>query len=143
MVQQLQSACSTCRGEGKVINERDKCKACNAKKVRGWWTHLCMRGFMPPSSVAAAACTVATVLGVSRLKLCSTYTAIYGTNFVSACVGGRCVWDQVVTERKVLEVHITKGMRNGQKITFHGEADEAPGTVPGDIIFIVEEKVRG
>lgn len=33
MVQQLQSACSTCRGEGKVINERDKCKTCNAKKV--------------------------------------------------------------------------------------------------------------
>lgn len=48
---------------------------------------------------------------------------------------------QVVTERKVLEVHITKGMRNGQKITFHGEADEAPGIIPGDIIFIVEEKV--
>ena len=33
MVQQLQSACSSCRGEGKVINERDKCKACGAKKV--------------------------------------------------------------------------------------------------------------
>lgn len=49
---------------------------------------------------------------------------------------------QVVKERKVLEVHINKGMRNGQKITFHGEADEAPGTVPGDIIFIIEEKVR-
>lgn len=48
---------------------------------------------------------------------------------------------QVMTERKVLEVHITKGMRNGQKITFHGEADEAPGLAPGDIIFIVEEKV--
>lgn len=42
----------------------------------------------------------------------------------------------------MLEVHITKGMRNGQKITFHGEADEAPGVVPGDIIFIVEEKVQ-
>lgn len=49
---------------------------------------------------------------------------------------------QVVKERKVLEVHITKGMRNGQKIVFHGEADEAPGVVPGDIIFIVEEKVE-
>lgn len=34
MVQQLQSTCSTCRGEGKVINERDKCKTCSAKKVR-------------------------------------------------------------------------------------------------------------
>lgn len=33
MVQQLQSACSSCRGEGKVINERDKCKTCSAKKV--------------------------------------------------------------------------------------------------------------
>ena len=41
----------------------------------------------------------------------------------------------------MLEVHITKGMRNGQKITFGGEADEAPGVIPGDIIFIVEEKV--
>lgn len=49
--------------------------------------------------------------------------------------------EKVVTERKILEVHITKGMRNGQKITFHGEADEAPGVMPGDIIFIVEEKV--
>lgn len=48
---------------------------------------------------------------------------------------------QVVKERKVLEVHITKGMRNGQKIVFHGEADEAPGVIPGDIIFVVEEKV--
>lgn len=34
MVQQLQSACSVCRGEGKMINERDKCKTCAAKKVR-------------------------------------------------------------------------------------------------------------
>lgn len=34
MVQQLQSACPVCRGEGKMINERDKCKTCSAKKVR-------------------------------------------------------------------------------------------------------------
>lgn len=53
-----------------------------------------------------------------------------------------CCTRQVVKERKVLEVHINKGMRNGQKIVFSGEADEAPGQVPGDIIFIVEEKVR-
>ncbi|CAM9112162.1 unnamed protein product [Pylaiella littoralis] len=51
-----------------------------------------------------------------------------------------CSAKKVVTERKVLEVHITKGMRNGSKITFHGEADEAPGVSPGDIIFVVEEK---
>nr|GMD10467.1 DnaJ protein homolog [Ipomoea batatas] len=41
---------------------------------------------------------------------------------------------------KVLEVHVEKGMHNGQKITFLGEADEAPDTVTGDIVFILQQK---
>lgn len=44
------------------------------------------------------------------------------------------------TERKVLEVHIEKGMKHNQKITFRGMADETPGVEPGDIHFIVQEK---
>lgn len=28
-------------------------------------------------------------------------------------------------DKKLLEVHVEKGMQNGQKITFQGEADEA------------------
>ena len=40
----------------------------------------------------------------------------------------------------MLEVHIEKGMVNNQKIVFQGEADEAPGTIPGDIVFVVQEK---
>jgi len=43
-------------------------------------------------------------------------------------------------ERKVLEVHIEKGMKNGQKVVFHGMADEKPNMEPGDINFIVQEK---
>eukprot|EP00638_Chattonella_subsalsa_P005199 CAMPEP_0117754360 /NCGR_PEP_ID=MMETSP0947-20121206/12784_1 /TAXON_ID=44440 /ORGANISM="Chattonella subsalsa, Strain CCMP2191" /LENGTH=414 /DNA_ID=CAMNT_0005573437 /DNA_START=156 /DNA_END=1400 /DNA_ORIENTATION=+ len=78
MVQQLQSTCSICNGEGKMMREKDKCKDCKGAKV--------------------------------------------------------------IKERKVLEVHIEKGMRNNQKITFSGEADEAPGTIPGDVIFVVQEK---
>ncbi|MED6140648.1 DNAj domain protein [Stylosanthes scabra] len=31
-------------------------------------------------------------------------------------------------------------MRNGQKITFPGEADEAPDTVTGDIVFVLQQK---
>lgn len=31
-------------------------------------------------------------------------------------------------------------MQNGQKITFTGEGDQAPGILPGDIVIIVEEK---
>ena len=37
----------------------------------------------------------------------------------------QCKGEKVVQEKKVLEVHVEKGMKNGQKITFPGQADEA------------------
>lgn len=53
---------------------------------------------------------------------------------------GQCHAQKVVQEKKVLEVHIEKGMTHNQKIVFAGEADEAPETVPGDIVFVVQQK---
>eukprot|EP00741_Cyanophora_paradoxa_P021621 tig00000241_g20870.t1 len=78
MVQQMQSTCPECRGEGEVIADKDRCQSCKGKKV--------------------------------------------------------------VQERKVLEVHIDKGMQHGQKIQFTGEADQAPDIVPGDIIIVLQQK---
>ncbi|KAF9962102.1 Type I HSP40 co-chaperone [Modicella reniformis] len=78
MMQQIQQPCGDCRGEGEVINPKDKCKSCNARKVT-----------------------------------------------------------QV---RKVLEVHIDRGMKDGRKIVFTGEGDQAPGTVPGDVVIVLEQK---
>jgi len=43
-------------------------------------------------------------------------------------------------ERKILEVTIEKGMKHGSKIKFHGEADQQPGQLPGDVIFVVQQK---
>lgn len=43
-------------------------------------------------------------------------------------------------ERKVLEVHIDKGMKHSQKIVFRGMGDEKPNMDPGDINFVVQEK---
>jgi len=51
-----------------------------------------------------------------------------------------CRGKKVVKERKVLELHIEKGMASGDHVTFRGEADEAPGMEAGDVIFIVDEK---
>ncbi|KAL1544035.1 dnaJ protein [Salvia divinorum] len=48
--------------------------------------------------------------------------------------------EKVVQEKKVLEVHVEKGMQNGQKVTFPGEADEAPDMVTGDIVFVLQQK---
>lgn len=47
---------------------------------------------------------------------------------------------QTKSERKVLEVVIDKGMKNNEKVTFRGAADETPGMEPGDVNFIIQEK---
>jgi len=78
MVQQMQMACPSCKQTGKILDERDKCKACK---------------------------------------------------------GGKTFKD-----RKVLTVNIEKGMKQGSKIKFAGEADELPGTIPGDVIISIQEK---
>lgn len=49
-------------------------------------------------------------------------------------------FEQTVRDRKILEVHIDKGMHDGQKIVFNGEGDQEPGLEPGDIVVLLEEK---
>jgi DnaJ family protein A protein 2 len=51
-----------------------------------------------------------------------------------------CVGKKVVSEKTILEVHIEKGMKEGQKIPFRGMADEAPGIETGDVVIVVVEK---
>ena len=78
MIQQYQTTCGDCRGEGETMKEQDRCKICRGKKV--------------------------------------------------------------VNERKILEVHIDKGMKAGQKIVFSGESDQMPGVQTGDVVIVIEEK---
>lgn len=51
-----------------------------------------------------------------------------------------CNGRKTVRERKVLDVHIEKGMRDGQKIIFTEEGDHEPDSKPGDIIILLDEK---
>jgi DnaJ family protein A protein 1 len=51
-----------------------------------------------------------------------------------------CSGKKVTRERKILEVHIDKGMKDGQQITFTGEGDQEPGLDPGDIVIVLDEK---
>lgn len=68
---QSQGHFDDCRGKGEVIDEANKCKTCNGKKV--------------------------------------------------------------CKEKKVIEVAIDKGTPSNGQYTFHGEADEYPGTEAGDV----------
>jgi len=47
---------------------------------------------------------------------------------------------KVLPEKKLLEVHIDKGMAGGQTIQFSGESDQAPGAQTGDVVIVIEEK---
>ncbi|EGR33410.1 hypothetical protein IMG5_054010, partial [Ichthyophthirius multifiliis] len=78
MIQQFQQECGTCKGEGKIINEKDKCKSCKGNKV--------------------------------------------------------------YAQKSTLDIPIDKGAYDGQEIIMHGEADEAPGYMAGDLHVIVKTK---
>ncbi|KAA8643503.1 hypothetical protein EYZ11_006608 [Aspergillus tanneri] len=52
----------------------------------------------------------------------------------------RCSGKKTVVERKVLHVHVDKGVKNGHKIEFRGEGDQMPGVLPGDVVFEIEQK---
>lgn len=78
LIQQIQTVCPDCRGQGERINPKDRCKQCQGKKV--------------------------------------------------------------IRDRKILEVHVDKGMSDGQKIVFSGEGDQEPELEPGDIIIVLDEK---
>jgi len=80
MIQQMQHPCDECNGTGEIIDRKNQCKNCSARKT--------------------------------------------------------------ISEKKYLEVHIDRGMRNGQTITFAGESDQAPGVEPGDVVIIIEEKAH-
>lgn len=51
-----------------------------------------------------------------------------------------CQGRKVNRERKILEVHIDKGMSDGQQIKFTGEGDQEPDLEPGDIVIVLDEK---
>ena len=51
-----------------------------------------------------------------------------------------CNGKKTIVERKVLHVHVDRGVRTGHKIDFRGEGDQAPGVQPGDVVFEIEQK---
>lgn len=78
MMQQMQTVCPKCQGEGQIMNHKYTCKTCTGNKTQ--------------------------------------------------------------KERKILEIHIEKGMEEGHKITFRGEGDQEPDIEPGDVIIVLIEK---
>lgn len=114
--------CEDCSGEGsKKKGATVRCSACNGQGMRIEVKNL-GPGFISQSQTVCSEC---------RGK---------GESIPEKDKCLKCKGKKVCSIQQILEVEILKGMKNGEKIYFHGEADEYPGIIPGDIIIIVQEK---
>lgn len=52
----------------------------------------------------------------------------------------QCFGKKTIVDRKVLHVHVDRGVRSGTKVEFRGEGDQAPGIMAGDVVFQIEQK---
>jgi DnaJ family protein A protein 1 len=51
-----------------------------------------------------------------------------------------CQGKKIIKDKKIIQVHVDRGMSDGEKITLAGEGDQEPGIQPGDIVIVIEEK---
>eukprot|EP01061_Rhynchopus_euleeides_P029822 TRINITY_DN4932_c0_g1_i1.p1 TRINITY_DN4932_c0_g1~~TRINITY_DN4932_c0_g1_i1.p1 ORF type:complete len:413 (+),score=181.54 TRINITY_DN4932_c0_g1_i1:86-1324(+) len=119
--------CDPCKGTG--INpssgkEREafKCMPCRGRGVR-----VAMRELAPGY--------------VQQMQVECTDCGGKGYAIPANVVCTDCKGKQVVKDRKVLEVHIEKGMKRGDHITFDGEGDQIPGVrLSGNILIVLGNK---
>ncbi|KAK5867373.1 hypothetical protein PBY51_011873 [Eleginops maclovinus] len=113
--------CDSCEGYGGKKGSMEKCSSC---KGRGVQVKVQQIG---PGMIQQIQSVCADCQG-------------QGEKFSSKDRCKSCNGRKVERKKKVLEVHIDKGMRDGQKITFSGEGDQEPGLEPGDVIIVLDQK---
>ncbi|KAI4127777.1 MAG: hypothetical protein LQ338_003051, partial [Usnochroma carphineum] len=113
--------CKVCKGSGG--KEKAKPKECSACHGRGVQQGL--------KSVGPGLVTQETVICNS----CKGTGNVYRDK--DRCK--KCKGERVVEERKLLELYIPRGSKEGDKIVLEGEADQLPDQEPGDIVFTLVE----
>lgn len=112
--------CSKCNGIGGKEGSVTKCKGCNGMGMK-----TMMRQMGPMIQRFQTVCPDCN--GEKEI--------IKEKDRCKACQGKKTVF-----ERKVIHVPVDKGMKDGQRITFNGEGDAGPDIIPGDVIFVIEQK---
>ncbi|ABN68672.2 yeast dnaJ homolog (nuclear envelope protein) heat shock protein [Scheffersomyces stipitis CBS 6054] len=112
--------CKTCNGLGGKEGKIKKCSGCNGSGMK-----FVTRQMGPMIQRFQTVCDQCQGTG----DICDP------KDRCTACKGKK-----TQAERKILQVHIDPGMKDGQRVVFSGEGDQEPGITPGDVVFVVDEK---
>ncbi|KAG9318360.1 carbon-nitrogen hydrolase [Chiua virens] len=112
--------CSKCNGKGGKEGAVKPCTSCNGHGVK-----VTLRQMGPMIQQIQSPCDECNGTGevINPKDRCTN-----------------CKGKKVLPEKKILEVHIDKGMKGGQTITFAGESDQSPNAQSGDVVIVIEEK---
>lgn len=112
--------CSKCDGRGGKEGSVKSCQGCNGQGIK-----VILRQLGPMVQQMQQTCT----------DCQGTGEQIPAKDRCKQCSGKK-----IIQERQVLEARIEIGMTDGQQIVFKEAADQAPNTIPGDVIIIVDEQ---
>lgn len=113
--------CRGCNGIGGKENAEKTCTTCDGAGVQVMLRQI-GPGMMSQQQIRCTACR-----GVGKFfdekDKCKT-----------------CAGKKIKQEKEILDVFIDRGMKHGEKLYFRGKANEAPDTVAGDIILVINEQ---
>ncbi|KAG2161335.1 hypothetical protein VTO58DRAFT_110196 [Aureobasidium pullulans] len=113
--------CQNCSGSGGKANAKPKkCGTCDGRGSK-----IALRPVGPG-------------LVTQETAACSTCSG-RGSYFPDDKKCKKCKGVRTISQRKILELYIPPGSRQGDKIVLAGEADQVPDQEPGDIIFELVE----
>ncbi|KAJ5098131.1 hypothetical protein N7532_005132 [Penicillium argentinense] len=114
--------CSLCKGKGgKEKAKAKQCSTCGGVGVKEFINQ--MGGFLTKQTQACTTCSG------------------QGSFFSPKDKCKKCKGKKTTEEKKLIELYIPPGSREGDKIVLEGEADQVPDQEPGDIVFrLVQEE---
>ncbi|KAL4911949.1 hypothetical protein BDW62DRAFT_195812 [Aspergillus aurantiobrunneus] len=113
--------CSLCNGKGgKEKATAKKCSTCDGQGFKEVLTR--MGQFLTKSTAVCTTCNGD------------------GQFFATKDKCKKCKGKKTNEAKKILEIYIPRGAKDGDRIVLEGEADQVPGQEPGDIVFQLEEE---
>lgn len=112
--------CTTCNGNGCKLEYLKVCNNCNGQKFQIQTIHL-GPGMSQQMQIPCNRCNATGTL-VDPLHRCNL-----------------CNGQRIIVDKTKMELFITKGMQNNQHLTVQGGGNEYPGTIPGNLVIVINE----